>query len=308
MNYRTLLRLALAGLIAGMFLAGCAPPETAPPAGIATPTLTLTPHAAPSPTPERTPQPAPITPPHLRLLPEDLDGTRIRFWHPWSGSMAEMVDSSATEFNRSNTWGITVEVVAPGGSGVLFDGVLERLASADSPHLVAAAMDQILTWQRLEGVVINLNDYVNDAVWGLDPQTRADFPRSFWDQGEVDGFLYSIPTVQSPQVLFYNASWGRELGFPNPPDSMIELETQVCAAAAANRADSDPANDGTGGWMINTDPLVQLSWLYSFGFDGFAMGENIRFNRTPARQMFSFFRHMYDRNCIWDARLPEPYA
>jgi ABC-type glycerol-3-phosphate transport system substrate-binding protein len=303
-NDRTFLVLALTGLIAGLLLVGCVPPET-PPVDIVTPTPT--PQQTPEPTPEPTPQPEPLAPPHLRLLPEDLAGTRIRFWHPWSGSMAEMIASSAVEFNRSNTWGIEVEVFAPGGSGALFDAVSERLASADTPHLVAAAMDQIVTWQRLEGVVINLNDYVADAVWGLNPQERADFPRSFWDQGEVDGFRYGIPALQSPQVLFYNAAWGRALGFAHPPESVTEFEAQVCAAAAANRADADRANDGTGGWIVNTDPLAQLAWLYSFGFDPLVEGETIRFNRAAARELFSFFRHLYDRNCIWDARLPEPY-
>jgi multiple sugar transport system substrate-binding protein len=306
LTLRTLLQLALAGLIAGMILAACTSSTPTPPAETAAPTATHTPLPATL-TPQPTVEPTPTRLPHLQLLPEDLDGTTITFWHPWSGEPAQIIQNSAAEFNRTNTWGIQVDVVAPGGSGILFEQVLEHLAGGGGPNAAAASMDQILTWHRLEGVVINLDDYVDDPVWGLNPQERADFPRSFWDQGEVDGRRYGIPSIQSPEVLFYNASWGRDLGFPNPPGTMDEFETQVCAAAAANRTDDDPANDGTGGWIVNTNPLVQLSWLHSFGFNGFPDGESIRFNRGPTRQMFTFFRHMYDRGCAWSARLPEPY-
>jgi multiple sugar transport system substrate-binding protein len=308
-NYIKLLQLALAGLIAGIVLSACTPPAAVPtlPAETAVPTATRTTEPTPTNTPEPTPNPTPTTLPHLKLLPEDLEGTRISFWHPWSGDIAELVSESAEEFNRVNSWGIQVEVTAPGGSGLLFEQVRERLTEREMPHMVAASMDQILTWHRQEGVIINLNDYVDDPVWGLNPQERADFPRTFWDQGEVDGRRYGIPAMQSPEVLFYNASWGRDLGFNHAPTTIDDFEAQACAAAAANMADSDPANDGTGGWIVNTDPLVQLSWLHSFGFNGFEDGERIRFNRGPTRQMFTFFRHMYDRGCAWSARLPEPY-
>jgi hypothetical protein len=167
--------------------------------------------------PAQTAVPTPTRLPHLQLLPEDLDGTRIRFWHPWSGAMAELMQQKAEEFNRINSWGIAVEVTAPGGSGLLFEQVTEQLSEQTAPNVVAASMEQILTWHRLEGVAINLNDYVDDSVWGLNPQERADFPRSFWDQGELEGRRYGIPAMRSPEVLFYNAAWARELGFPNPP-------------------------------------------------------------------------------------------
>jgi hypothetical protein len=73
------------------------------------------------------------------------------------------------EFNRVNSWGIQVEVTAPGGSGLMFEQITERLTGQASPNVVAASMDQILTWHRLEGVVINLNDYVEDACVGAQP-------------------------------------------------------------------------------------------------------------------------------------------
>jgi multiple sugar transport system substrate-binding protein len=308
LNARTLLQLALAGLIAGLVLSACTPAATPEPA-VDTPIPTATRTAAPSPTaapPEPTPQPTPTRLPHLQLRPEDLQDTRISFWHPWSGELATIVSDSAAEFNRVNAWGIQVDVVAPGGSGLLFEQIMERLTGSDPPNVVAGSMDQILTWQQLEGVVINLNDYVDDPVWGLNAQERADFPRAFWDDGESGGRRYGIPAMRSPEMLFYNVTWGRELGFATPPGTMDQFEEQACAAAAANRADSDPSNDGTGGYIVSTDPLVQLSWMYSFGFNGFEAGESIRFNRGPTRQMFTFFRHLYDRSCVWRARL-EPY-
>jgi multiple sugar transport system substrate-binding protein len=308
LNFHLLLRTTLTALAAGLVLIACTPTAVETPAEPIAPTATQVP-AAPTPTitPEPTLQPTPTVLPHLQLLPADLQGVRISFWHPWSGELAELIWESTQEFNRINSWGIQVDVTAPGGSGVLFEQVNERLTGQASPNVVAASMDQILTWHRSEGVVINLNDYVDDSVWGLNPQERADFPRAFWDQGEVDGRRYSVPALRSPEVLFYNASWARDLGFPNPPTTIDQFEAQACAAVAANRADSDPANDGTGGWIVNTDPLVQLSWMHSFGFTGFDDGENIRFNRGPVRQMFTFFRHMFDRGCAWNSRLPEPY-
>jgi multiple sugar transport system substrate-binding protein len=307
LKFHLLLKIVLAGLIAGLVLIACSPPDTLP-QDTPAPTLTQT---APVPTvtatPEPTVQPTPTTLPHLQLRPEDLQSVRIRFWHPWSGELADLVGENVQTFNRENSWGIQVDVTAPGGSGLMFEQITEQLTEQSPPNVVAASMDQILTWHRLEGVVINLNDYADDTVWGLNPQERADFPRTFWEQGEVNGRRYSLPALRSPEVLFYNASWARDLGFANPPATIDEFEAQACAAVAANRADAEPANDGTGGWIVNTDPLVQLSWLHSFGFTGFDDSGNIRFNRGPTRQMFSYFRHMYDRGCAWTSRLPEPY-
>jgi ABC-type glycerol-3-phosphate transport system substrate-binding protein len=308
LNFQTLFQPLLTGLAVIFLLAACSPnstpiPSTDTPAPRAAPTLKATETAVPA----QTAVPTPTRLPHLQLLPEDLEGTRIRFWHPWSGAMAELLQQKAEEFNRINSWGIAVEVTAPGGSGLLFEQVTEQLSEQTAPNVVAASMEQILTWHRLEGVAINLNDYVDDSVWGLNPQERADFPRSFWDQGELEGRRYGIPAMRSPEVLFYNADWARELGFPNPPGTVQEFKAQACAAAAANKTDADTANDGTGGWIVNTDAMVQLAWMHSFGFTGFQDDNSIRFNLRSTRELFTFLRTMFDEGCAWSARLPEPY-
>jgi multiple sugar transport system substrate-binding protein/sn-glycerol 3-phosphate transport system substrate-binding protein len=150
---------------------------------------------------------------------------------------------------------------------------------------------------------VDLDDYVNDPVWGFSPAEQADFIPAFWEARTVGGRRIGLPALQSAQVLFYNRSWAAELGFAGPPDTPAALRRQACAAAEAYRQDDDPANDGRGGLIFSTHPAALSGWISAFGGEiAPPDGGGYRFDTPETRQALRFLRELYDAGCAW---LPE---
>ncbi len=253
--------------------------------------------------------PVPTTPAHLQLTSDELVGTKLVFWHPWSGDLENVMADLIKEFNNSNDYGITVTARSLGSTGNLFDTVSTSLESGDAPNIIAAATDQLNLWQTAYGSVIDLTYYIDHADWGLTEKEIADIPRVYYDQDNIDGVQLGIPALRNGHVLFYNQTWGEELGFDGPPSDLESFQEQVCAAYAANIADDNTANDGTGGYLINTDAETVLSWLMAFGSEPVPENDEQRytFNNPASTEALVYLRGLFDEGCTWISRLDEPY-
>jgi ABC-type glycerol-3-phosphate transport system substrate-binding protein len=299
-----------------LLLAACQGPIST---GAARPTPTKT-AAAPGPTattartrralPSDTPKPTPTSTrlPHLSIGAEKLRGLQIRFWHPWSGLPGREMASLVDEFNQTNPWGIHVLAAEPGSSAALYAQVSASLADGSSPQVVAAPSEAIFTWAERSGVVIDLQDYLLDEQWGLsEAQAGAFFPL-FWQQELLQGRRLAIPALRTAGVLLYNASWAEELGFGQPPAAPEDFQAQACAAARSMLQDNSPLNDGTGGWIVDTQALSLLGWLGGFGVQRFTgPSGRFEFNTAAGREGFSYLRSLFDQSCAWNSRLPQPY-
>ena len=124
----------------------------------------------------------------------------------------------------------------------------------------------------------------------------------------VDGSRLGIPLLRDASVLLYNQSWAQELGFTRPPTTPEEFREQVCAAAAANRSDRTIANDGTGGWIVETRGVTLWSWLRGFDADPIPAGTDAyQFDTPESEAALAFLRGLVDENCAWKSRLAAPY-
>ncbi|WP_299025696.1 extracellular solute-binding protein [uncultured Thermanaerothrix sp.] len=273
-------------------------PETSP---------TLTPHSGPTPRSTQALMAATETP---ALPAVALQGVRVNFWHPWVGALEIALSDLALRFNHENPWGIEVKVDSAGSSMVLADWVESGHPEGEIAHGVVAPPATLLTWYVRDKRMRPLNDWLNDGEWGLSEARRAEIPLVFWQSDQVDGWQIGLPAQRSATVLFYNLTWAAELGFHAPPQTPEEWRDQACAAAAANRRDADRTNDGTGGWLVNTDPLTALAWLRAFGlrneFD--ATNRAWRFNQPEALEAWGFLRDLIEDGCAWVGRDPSPYA
>lgn len=295
----------LAGLALLGLLAACQPQTSAAtaatPAAIAS---SRTPTPAPTSPLNITPAPAQSAPaqPHLQVDPKALEKLQIQFWHPWSGKTAETVRSIVTEFNETNEWRISVVINAAGSSAMLQEQVETSLGTAQQPHVVAAPIEQLLTWRENARAVLALDDFIEDSQWGFTAQEAASFPRVFWQQDRLDERQLGIPAQRSTVVMFYNQSWARSLGFSAPPATLEEFRTQACAAAAQN-------GKGTGGWIVNTDPITLVSWMLAFQVNQPAKigTPEYKFNNSAVNEMFLYLRQLYDDGCAWISRNPTPY-
>jgi ABC-type glycerol-3-phosphate transport system substrate-binding protein len=282
-------------------------PSEATPAsqGTAQTTAAVTSAVSASPTPSGTA----TSIPQLNVQPETLKGKVVRFYHPWNGAVAGVVDQAVADFNQKNPYGIKVEVTEPGSSQALVDTIEPLMGSADSPNLIVAPVEAIHHLQDRHHTFIALDDYVNDPTWGFSEEDRASFTTLFWDQDKMTDGMYGIPAERNFAVLFYNQTWARELGFNDAPTTAEEFRAQACAAAKAVKADTNKDNDGTGGWMINTDALTVASWLNAFGVDSFigSADNQYHFDTAASRSAFQFLRSMFDDSCAWVSRLASPY-
>lgn len=233
-----------------------------------------------------------------------LRGLTIRFWYVYPDVERiergeDTLKSLVGVFNRTNTWGIQVVAIPFDRYEDLFQK-LESLSSGDLPNLIVGYSDQVAALDGRTHLIVDLAPYLSDPRWGFPTQEVQDFYPLFWDQDKVADKRVGLPFYRYAQVLFYNLTWAKELGFNVPPTSVEEFSTQACAAMAANRYDKDPLNDGTGGWVINSEALTLASWIYSFkGEIVDISGKGYQINSNETRDAFTFLRGLYDAGCAW---------
>lgn len=278
-----------------------APTRTLPPPAqtrTARSALSLTPTPVPSPTP------TPVTS-RLAVQPEALRGVQVQFWHTATGEANAILQALAAAFNRSNTWGITVEPVSHAGLGDLEEQVYLAQSEKRLPGLIAAYTDQALRWEASKSMLADLTPYVTDPVWGLSSTEQQDFYPGFWAQdlvvrasGSPRSKRLGVPWYRSALLVIYNRTWAEELGFRTLPDTPDQFRQQVCTAAQTYASDAETVKDGTGGWLITSNPLMLPGWMRAFGSTWEAQGE-FTFHTPAAEEAVQYLADLVTDGCAW---------
>ncbi len=278
------------------------------PSGTATVSKSATPK--PKVTLTFSPTSTPTQPYYLNVPASALKGTQIRFWYPWQGDLAWKTADRVVEFNNTNPWGITVNIYAPDGTAMLVEAVNQSLTDGTIPNVVIAPSAMLAAWQGEFENLINLDEYIDMQEYGLRDQELADFTPVIWQQDTLAGTRFGYPIQRDAYVLVYNQTWAEELGFPNPPVTPGQFQSQICSAKQALMKDTDSGNDGTGGWIVSNDEGTSLSWLLAFGYGGFSnlQKDIYQFEDQTAVQAFRYLRYLFDSECSWISRNPSPYA
>jgi ABC-type glycerol-3-phosphate transport system substrate-binding protein len=238
--------------------------------------------------------------------PAALDGQTINFWHPWSGATAQAIEASVQRFNTENEYGITARPISQGNYDDLYAAVDSAIQSGDQPQLTVGYNYEIRNWAA-QGQVVNLDNYVADPQWGLSAAEQADFVPVIWEQDLVEGGRIGFPAQRTAQVMVYNQSWAKEMDYAAPPQTPEEFKEQACAAAQAINLDAEPANNGRGGWAINTAPAAFLTWLYAFDSQVLAPGgDAYQFDTPESEAALSFLKDLYDSGCAWEGSDDNP--
>ena len=231
----------------------------------------------------------------------DASGQTVVFWHAWysepvKSGMVAIVD----EFNATNEWGITVEALDIGHYSDIEDSMNAAIQTGEFPDLVVAYGNALANWHSVD-VMVDLNTYIDDENDGLTADEKADFYQAAYNGAmSADGVRFGFPISQSAEVLFYNHTWGQELGFDTPPSNTAEFKEQVCAATAANAADDDPDNDGTGGYVLYAGASQINAWLFSFGGDILNDdGTGYDFNTPEMQALAEFLKDLWDEGCAF---------
>jgi ABC-type glycerol-3-phosphate transport system substrate-binding protein len=234
----------------------------------------------------------------LAAQSDQLKGVQIFFMHPWTGDTATLMQTLVDEFNRGNSWGIQVNLITPGSAGSTMNDLYDRLQTSVAPDVVALPIDELISLNRNSQTVIDLTPYVNSTEVGFTQNDIENFSPLFWNQDEIDGYRYAIPAQRTAKVLFYNRTWAQELGFENPPSTPEEFQTQVCAAHAAMKTDTDVSNDGLGGYYVDTDAMTLASWGETFGAD-YVKNNAVHFNSSQMQEAFTYLHDLSTAGCAW---------
>jgi multiple sugar transport system substrate-binding protein len=248
--------------------------------------ITVTPGGGPTPTPT----PTPVLPRYDDLA-ENLPPTRIDFWYVWDGYGADPYREIAIQFNASNRYDIEVDAVNQGGYGDIDNEIRDAIAQDELPALTMAYNYQYLGWDQLDQVTVDLTPYFTDLTFGLDEETLADFYPVFLEHDLIGEYRYALPAQRAGQVLFYNTTWAKELGYNSPPTTPDEFKRQACAAHAFN-------DNVTGGWFINATPASMTAWIYAFGGD-FSSASGYKFTSEETTAAFEFLYDLQAKGCAW---------
>ncbi len=238
---------------------------------------------------------------NVSLSPEELRGAEVSLWHIWSGELGEAFERLVADFNAANEFGVAVQTAYQGNYNELYEKVDAAIASGELPEIALGYNYELLSWNAAGDILVDLNAYVEDANWGFNPQEIDDFFPTFWQQDEVDRVRLGVPAQRFGQLIYYNISWARELGFEDPPQTARQFKQQACAAAQANRTNDDPEDDGTGGWAVNITPSAVLSWLYAFDSQVVnSRGKDYQFNTPQTEDALAYLKDLHDSGCTWE--------
>lgn len=295
-----------------LILTGCAPtsipteepaePTEAPPDPTVAPpeptSTSLDPTEVP-PEPGSTEEPEPTEPP--APAGPDPSGQYIEFWHPWGyGIQHETMQAIIEEFNDNNEWLIHIEAVDMGGYSDIEDAIIDTSQSGDLPNLVVAYSSSLANWMQMD-IMVDMDDFIYSQEYGLAEDEIADFfETAFLGAVLKNGTRVGFPLSQSINVIYYNSTWAKELGFDSAPTSTGELYEQACVATAANAADDNPDNDGTGGLVMYTGSSNVASWIFSFGGDIILEDSSAYDFTTPeSESVAAFLKEIWDDGCAF---------
>lgn len=290
--------------LTNVFTQSPAPARVSSPA--ATGTITSKPACTDTSRPHPTVSPTPTTGSPLYNI--DPRGLTIIFWHSWGKSAAGGVLSQIVDrFNTANEWGIQVAAIGKDSYGDLESDLYEALSHGDEPDLIIA-YPNVLTKLWHQGIIADIDLYLDDPQYGLPAAAQADFYPAALMAGSFDRARVGFPFSQSANVIFYNRTWALELGFQNPPLTADEFIAQACAASLANDSDADPTNDGTGGFVLYPGSANILSWIYAFEGEIFDPDtERYAFNSRPVQDVALFLKEVNDRGCAFQTNgYPNP--
>lgn len=235
-------------------------------------------------------------------------GVQLEFWHPWSGELANLMAELVEQFNQDNQWGITVNIQAHADELVLLQDIQQTAANGDYPDVVAAPSAYLKTWYRQGWPLLDLAAFTDSAEYGLDADQMESFLPVFWKNDLVDTVRLGLPAFRDGHFLFYNQFWAQQLGFEAYPQTSADFQAQACAAATANLSDALLENNGTGGWLYDTQSLTLLSWLRAFnGDDLIRMDGEISFAEAGSQTALEYLFDLYNQDCAWAGKQSQPF-
>ncbi len=233
------------------------------------------------------------------LADVDPTGVVIEYWHEWDGQQQVGIDAVIALFEETNEFGITVEQQPLGSSGNVREQFSTGIISGELPNLVGATFVGDAMSYYLDGVVVPLDDYYNDPVYGFSEEELENLNQQLLDINRpaaepFNGQLLAWPIGYSANVLSVNLDMLEELGFDGPPTTLEDMREQACAANELTTEDGGDVQ----GFPLRTS----ASDLYSFIIaNGGYIWEDGQYNFTNdgTIEVLQFFADLYADGCAY---------
>lgn len=230
----------------------------------------------------------------------DPSGQTITYWNQYRTDSAQDVAIRAlvNEFNETNEYGITVEATYQGSYGDIQTLMESAMQSGEVPNLVAAYANAAASW-ALDGFVVDLFPYYNDAQWGFSDEEKASlnqeiFPANILNFGDFENFLVAWPNQISGEMLVYNADLLAELGYDHGPGNFEEFKEMACAAANSTTEDGTQRKGyGFTGSTTEYETFLAAQGGIMFDYDA---GQYV-FTSPEALNVFQLFQDLYNEGC-----------
>ena len=195
----------------------------------------------------------------------DLKGLELELWYLSDQGQTESVMNTITDqFNEENEWGISITAVNQGLTQNPREAVETAFIEGLVPHLLIGDALPFKGWFE-KGYLIDLEPYMQDPAVGFSSAEINDFYQGvFGDDPASEEPRTYIPYIQSIQMMYYNRTWGKELGYSIPPQDFDDLFEQACAAANDERDLSEESVNKKSGLILYPDAASVVAWIYAY--------------------------------------------
>lgn len=153
----------------------------------------------------------------------------LEYWSGLTGGDAAYMDEIVTNFNNSNTSGITVKSNVMKADEMLAKLVASTSANAGMPDAIFFGVGDVPLHVQ-NGLLIPMDDLLEPAGFDM-----SQIPQNYTDVVRVDGKLYLMPIEVHPWVMFYNKTLLEQVGYQEEDiltmdiDKMVEIMDKVVA-------------------------------------------------------------------------------
>ena len=233
----------------------------------------------------------------------EYDGSPVTiiFYHTMGSAYREILDKYIEEFNEMYP-NIHVIHEQVGAYDDVRDQIKTEISVGNQPNIAYCYPEHVALY-NVAGVVVPLDDFINNYNVGLSAYQLEDFIDGFYAEGaayDEEGTMYTLPMSKSTDLLYYNKTFFEEHEL-SVPTTWEEMET-VCAAIKEIDPDCIPLGvDSEANLFITL--CEQLGTPYTS-----ATGDHFLFD-TPENQAFvKMLREWYDKGYFTTAEIAGSYT
>lgn len=227
----------------------------------------------------------------------DPSGVTVTYWHQYnSPSQLATVTGLVNAFNAGNPYGITVNAIAQGNYNDIRTAMNNAIISGDLPNLVAGFNNDALSYD-LDGAMVDLTPYYNDAKWGYAGDAGAEINQNIingfrYEDGRLLGWVNQV----SANVLAVNNGMLSALGFEAAPATLAQFKEVACAAATSDLTGAEGGN--VQGFPIVADASQFESFVASIGGSIWVDGA-WNFTNEQSVAVLQLMADMYKEGCAY---------